>query len=95
MRVQRRAVSIEFDEVRHISDWPHDWINTTKPGDILLLPGHWGQQAGMLRLTRNGTFISVTADQVFGSELIAWPDNRTPILGIKLVGTSVNIVSKK
>jgi hypothetical protein len=97
MRVQRGAVALEFDTVRYIQygAWPSDWLSSTKPGDILLLAGkEWGQEVGMLRLTRNGTFVSVTNEQLYSGHLITWPDNRTPIAGIRLIGLSVRVVPK-
>lgn len=94
--LRTEPVLLEFEKVRLIgaSDWPKNWLGSgTKPGDILLLGGSWGTVGGILRLTSRGAFINLTANQVFRSAMIRWP-NRI-IEGIVLEDGAVRLLRKK
>ncbi len=88
---------LQFDKIRlvHNKDWPHQWLTTgSAPGDLLLFDGPLGETGGLLKITRAGTFITVSADAIFRESLIQWP-GADANFGIKLRGKIVEVVMSK
>ncbi len=85
---------LQFDTVkifRH-PEWPKYWLRDSKPGHIFVLPGTIGTVGGILRLTIDGIFVSVTADQLYSAATIKWPGRNPSIEGIQILGTKIKIV---
>lgn len=74
-------------------EWPQYWMkHDTKPGYILLQKGDYGTVGGLLRLTKEGVFLTVSKEQVFDSALIEWPGRNRSFTGIKITGDKIEII---
>lgn len=81
-----------FDRVsKHkTGEWPEDFVAAPRPGDLLLEEGVFGQENGLLCLTRTGVWITVLAAQIYAEADIPWPGHeRADIRGIRITGTTV------
>lgn len=90
------SAGLQFEKIRLVlvDEWPNRWLLDSVPGTIFLRPGPLGAAGGLLRLTKDGMFLSLTADQIFSEELILWPGANPNFRGIRLKGTRVELVSK-
>jgi hypothetical protein len=89
---------LQFDKIHLVfpGKWPDRWLSAgVPPGTILLQEGPLGQTGGLLRLTREGTFITVTSDEIFRESVIVWPGCNSDFFGIRLKGVNVELVMSK
>jgi hypothetical protein len=89
------ATPLLFERIELIAveDRPRRWLQQTPVARIILWPGEWGTQPGLLRLTPQ-TWVMLTPKQIFACDFIAWPDAHGPIAGFYIRGTTVDIVVK-
>lgn len=89
---------LQFDKIvlAMPDKWPDRWLSAGVPaGTVLLSHGTLGTVGGLLRLTREGTFITVTADEIFRESVIVWPGANPDFYGIRLKGVHVELVMTK
>jgi hypothetical protein len=89
---------LQFDKIKLVTadKWPERWLSSgVPPGTLLLRDGLLGETGGLLRLTREGTFVTVTSDEIFRESVIVWPGANPEFYGIRLKGVNVEIVMVK
>jgi hypothetical protein len=62
---------------------------------FLFDPLHDKDRGGILRLTREGLYVSVTREQAYRGEIIPWPGRDPQYAGIKVCGDVYEIVELK
>lgn len=91
------APPIQFAKITRIyKPWPKNWLRDSKPGYLFLDdPLHEKDRGGILRLTREGLFVSVTREQAYRGALIPWPGANTRYKGIRISGSEYEVELKK
>lgn len=89
--------TIQFARITRIHPpWPKNWLRDSKPGHLFLYDQLLDKErGGLLRLTREGLFVSVTKEQAYRGEVISWPGRDPQYGGIRLCGDRYEIVELK
>lgn len=85
---------LQFNKITRINhgEWPKYWLRETQPGTLLLFKDDAG---GILRLTKEGMFISITKEQALSAALVVWPGRNSEYDGIKILGTKIEVIRKE
>lgn len=86
---------LQFNKVEVVFEpWPPRWLKESKPGTLFISAGTIGTVGGLLRLTRDGLFITLSKEQAFCGALIEWPGRNAPIAGIVIDGSKIQVIDR-
>lgn len=94
MAVKAKTFHLKVERIQRVAyeDWPSDWLQEADCGDLLLGPGEYRAEFGILCVDNSGAFLNLTQDQIYRQADIPWPDPQRKIKAIRIVGNQVKLV---